>query len=96
MPHHHSDHSPLLLNYALQSNVVSRFRFQAMWVTHLGLRHLISNSWNFPLDSLYPMQLLGAKLKRLHFALKIWNRDSFDRLEANINSASLALQNIQS
>ena len=75
--------------------MVFRFRFQAIRITHPGLRDLISSSWSSSIDCTHPMQLLGAKLKRLWRDLKVWNRDVFGYLDMNISQASSSLQEVQ-
>ena len=96
LPHRHSDHSPLLIHYGRQDRLVLRFSFQAMWILHPDIRGVISRSWESPMVNLYPIQFMGAKLKRLRTELRTWTHFSFGFLDQNLSKASSELQSIQS
>ena len=63
-----------------------------MWISYPSLRECIASSWTAPIANVSPWQIVGAKLKRLRFALRHWNKHVFGRLEVNIEKAYSDLQ----
>ncbi|XP_020675110.2 uncharacterized protein LOC110094257 [Dendrobium catenatum] len=86
-----SDHSPLLLfisNSFLTGPVA--FRFQNMWIKHVGFFNVVSENWNalvFPDNNIHGMHRLWAKLSRLKQLLRWWNKHVFKNIFENIKEA---------
>ncbi|XP_075496425.1 uncharacterized protein LOC142533502 [Primulina tabacum] len=85
-----SDHCPLLVTVPVFARGPSSFRFQRMWLRHHGFLQTVRLNWNLPC-SLFGMPRLFAKLKRLKFHLKWWNRDVFGNIFDKITEAERAV-----
>lgn len=81
---HHSDYHPLWFSIRFNSNRISTFRFQSMWLTNPSLRQVVADHWNSLQVSLPPIQLLMLKLKTLRPILRTWNREVFGNFDDNI------------
>lgn len=92
---HYSDHNPILFGMQFEQRHISRFRFQAMWISHGCLRNVISDHWNLPPPSLLPIQQLCHKLKTLCQILRRWNREVFGNFDHNIQNSQQHLEMIQ-
>ncbi|XP_065871849.1 uncharacterized protein [Euphorbia lathyris] len=90
---HHSDHSPILFQGS-RGRRITRFRFQAMWVTHPGMRDVIAEFWHRPHPRLPSMQQPSQKLRLLRPILKKWNRDVFGLLDVEIAKAEESLAQV--
>ena len=81
------DHHPILL--ALDSNGEHQrwrqkpFRFEAMWLTDLGCRDIVTRAWEC-LAKGTPMFIAAKKLKKCKKMLKDWSRDHFGNVQRSI------------
>lgn len=81
------DHNPLLLKAHFPGPSGPRpFRFQQMWLLRPGFKEVVSASWHAPQHG-YGMFLFASKLKRLKFALRLWNRTKFGHVISNLREA---------
>ena len=74
------DHYPIFLRVDLltfQKNYP--FRFEKMWILHLGLENLIKEWWNIHVEGT-TMFKVAAKLKNIFKNIKIWNEDTFGNI----------------
>ena len=54
----------------------------------------MAQNWSVSGIHLPPFHTVTAKLKRLRQALKVWNKEVFGDLEANIATAEASLQSV--
>lgn len=81
LPRPGSNHSPILLQGGVSGSGPKPFRFQLMWLLHLGFKELVDRWWHsFEVDG--PSgQKFRQKLKLLREKLRAWNKDTFGNVE---------------
>ena len=82
-----SDHFPILLDGGGKRRGPSPFRFENMWLEEEGFKDQVKNWWrSFNFTKALNI-FLDAKLRALKVALKIWNKEVFDFIEAKKGEA---------
>lgn len=85
-----SDHRPLLFQlYSSQPSLAKPFRFESMWVTHLGTGTIIQTAWHK--SSSFMARFINTKR-----ALKDWNKKSFGMVQVRIRQLKDLLTDLQS
>ncbi|KAK3188862.1 hypothetical protein Dsin_028423 [Dipteronia sinensis] len=81
-----SDHAPILLQFVVDMERYgpAPFRFQNMWTSHVGFLDVVGNSWNEPMVSESGLHRLVGKLKRMKQRLRVWNKETFGRVDGII------------
>ncbi|PKU71425.1 hypothetical protein MA16_Dca004267 [Dendrobium catenatum] len=86
-----SDHAPLLLTINANKHLApSGFKFQNMWLNHVGFFNVVQENWHaptFPDNNFYGMAKLWRKIGRLKQTLRWCNNHVFKNLFINIKEA---------
>ncbi|KAF9596825.1 hypothetical protein IFM89_013873 [Coptis chinensis] len=89
-----SDHSPVvgwLTSIPKPTNIP--FRFKRIWINHEGLKEVVKQSWEEPLEDV-PIRKVMKKLKRLKLALKQWSWEVFGNLKIRREQAEAELEQV--
>lgn len=76
-----SDHCPLMLQGATQTNVYSGFRFENYWIHMPGFKEVVSTAWNKPVQATDAFRKLHIKMSRTAKALKQWQRTNIGNIK---------------
>ncbi|XP_071927455.1 uncharacterized protein [Coffea arabica] len=89
---HPSDHAPLKISFADQSDNKPRpFRFLNIWTTKPELLEVIRQAWNQDVVG-SPLRVLCSKLLATRRAIQVWNKQHFGNIFDAVRSTELAVQ----
>ncbi|KAI9169554.1 hypothetical protein LWI28_013968 [Acer negundo] len=60
--------------------------FQNMWTSYLGFLDMVGNSWTEHMVSESGLHRLVGKLKRMKQKLRVWNKETFGRVDGFIKA----------
>ena len=79
-----SEHGPILLDLEHQTPFRKRpFKFEHMWITHLGCKEMISKAWDIHTQGSRAVQFKN-KLNNVRIVTLDWNKKVFGRVETEI------------
>ncbi|XP_042059501.1 uncharacterized protein LOC121804012 [Salvia splendens] len=85
LPRVSSDHGPVLARCRCPNRQPGgkAFRFQNMWIRHEGFLDTVRNTWNQPTEA-EGLLNLQIKLARTTKMIKLWNKEVFGNIHANL------------
>lgn len=90
-----SDHCPLLLGLHDCAQGKRRFHFESYWPRVEGFSEEVSRSWNQPVTTNCPLQLLVDKLKRLSSDLQSWSQKKVGHIKRQLQYAKEILHKLE-
>lgn len=81
-----SDHAPILLDTFLERDKLHfPFWFLATWCHNESCKEVICNAWNYQVDGFHNFWLM-VKTNNTKAALRIWNKDVFERCDVKLKN----------
>lgn len=90
-----SDHCPLVLGLNIVTQGKRRFHFESFWPKLPGFMDAVSQNWNAPVASSYPVERIFLKLQRLSKGLQKWSQHKVGNIRLQLEMANEILHRLE-
>jgi hypothetical protein len=89
------DHCPLLLGLHEFTQGKRRFHFESYWPCLNSFLDTVAFSWEQPMDTSCPLQILADKIKRLSCHLQSWSQRNVGNIKEQLQLAKEIIHQLE-